>query len=158
MDTLKLKLLVEISPEYMIKNINSYIQQELYNKYKGNCYKNIGYIIDILDYKLEDNYINDINNKLVFVTKCNVKTLKPVIGKYIDCKITMIFNHGIFCEKSNLKLLIPVTNLNSYHFDNKKKNFSKPGTILKKDDIISVKITNIRYNKHNFNCIGILKE
>ena len=70
----------------------------------------------------------------------------------------MIFNHGIFCEKSNLKLLIPINNLSSYNFDNKKKQFSKPGIILKKDDTIQVEITNIRYNKHNFNCIGILKE
>ena len=158
MDTLQLRLLVEISPKYMIKNIDPYIKKELNNKYKDNCYKNIGYIIDIIDYKIEDNYINDISNNLVFVTICKTLLLKPKIGKIIDCNITMIFNHGIFCEKSNLKLLIPISNLSSYHFDNKKKNFSKPGIILKKDDMIQVIITNIRYSKHNFNCIGILKE
>ena len=70
----------------------------------------------------------------------------------------MMFNHGIFASVDKLKVLIPQKDLIGYRFNDADKTYSKHGKNISKDDNIKVKITNIKYMKKEYSCIGVLKE
>ena len=47
------------------------------------------------------------------------------IGKEINCKIDMVSQHGIFSGFKNLKVLIPISNLDKWSFDASNNSFKK---------------------------------
>jgi DNA-directed RNA polymerase subunit E'/Rpb7 len=87
-----------------------------------------------------------------------VFNLKPEIDAVYTDKVSMIFSGGIFINiKNKIKLLIPISSLKNYKFEQSTKTFVKDDkTVIKENDEIKIKITGIKYSKKNFNCFGEL--
>lgn len=156
MNNIDINLNVKVKAEYMNNNIHTHIFDSLKKKYEGTCTEEKGYLINVnkINRIIEKSLTEDV--ELYFLCDCNADVLKPFKGENLKLKVTMIFIHGIFCQLNNLKLLIPHDKLNDYIFDTKKqiyihKNNNKE---IKLNDEINVKITDIRYKKKNYNCIG----
>ena len=100
--------------------------------------------------------INDCNGNLFFKVNCTTKMLLPTIGKKINCNVDMIFQHGIFAGFENLKVLVPVSMLNKWEYE--ENVFKKNQQTIKVGDNILIEITEIRYENCKYSCIGKLIE
>jgi len=146
---------IEVEPKYMTTNINNVILSNLKQKYINTCSEKNGYILDIL----KSNYIqlsgiNDCSGNLFFKVNCEIQILLPIIGKKIKCCIDMIFQHGIFAGFKNLKVLIPINTLKNWKHNHTENIFEKDKKKLKVGDIITINISDIRYENCKYSCIG----
>ena len=94
---------------------------------------------------------NDCINIRVFC-ECDMIILK--IGNILKCQIHMIHNSGVFVNLFNIKILVP--HKNNFSCENNKLTVNNK--LYVKDDWIDVKITNIRYEKKKYSCLGIFIE
>ena len=161
MNTIDLDLMIELSPDHMNSNIHKVLFEKLKEKHEGTCTQKNGYIIEILEIKkINNNIINEYGN-LFFNTTCKTEILKPSVGNILNFTVNMIFNHGIFANLNNLKVLIPQSLLgNTHDYDDLNKVYISKNdeySNIKIDDGISVKITDLRYLNKNYSCIGTLK-
>ena len=157
MDIINKIFYIEVEPKFMISDINNIILTKTKDKYTKTCSEKNGYILEIMRLnKILFSGINDCNSNLFFKIECQTKMLLPKIGKKINCKIDMIFQHGIFSGFKNLKVLVPISNLDKWNFDVSNNSFKKGTQQLKVNNLINVEITEIRYENCKYSCIGKL--
>lgn len=157
MDVINKIFYIEVEPKFMISDINNIILTKTKDKYTKTCSEKNGYILEIMKLnKILFSGINDCNSNLFFKIECQTKMLLPKIGKKINCKIDMIFQHGIFSGFKNLKVLVPISNLDKWNFDVSNNSFKKGTQQLKVNNLINVEITEIRYENCKYSCIGKL--
>ena len=150
---------IELTPDKLDYNIYNSLSEQLSEKFTGTCSKQHGYILNVVKInKIISNTISNTSGNAVFNVEYTCNALKPEIGKIIDFKVMMMFNHGIFASVDKLKVLIPQKELIGYRFNDADKTYSKHCKNISKDDNIKVKITNIKYMKKEYSCIGVLKE
>ena len=126
----------------------------------NECTKDYGYILDVKKVvKIKDNYVSNANCDNIFTILFEADTLKPENGKEYEGIVCMIFAGGIFFNiKNKQKVLIPITNLKEFIFDQTKKQFKKEKVIIKEGDVLNVIITGTKYSKKSFSCFGNLVE
>ena len=97
---------------------------------KNECTKDNGYIIEIIKItKINNNYISGNNCEIIFEVDVEAEVLKPEINKTFKDKVCMIFNGGIFIDvKEKFKILVPLTALHNFVFDQENKNFKNEKT------------------------------
>jgi DNA-directed RNA polymerase subunit E'/Rpb7 len=145
-----------LEPEFL----NSKLKQNIFDKLKkstmNECSKEFGYILNIVRLvKIIDNYVSNASSEIVFEVMFEIETLKPEIGKVFTGDVCMVFVGGIFLNiKNKIKVLIPITTMKEYKFDQALKIFKKDKTVIKQGDILNVKITGIKYSKKNYSCFG----
>jgi hypothetical protein len=138
-------------PHLLIKGY----QQELLHLYRKNYNtKSIkyGYIINIEEVKEIITTILDKNNNIIINSLCDCNIFKPEISLQLECMIDMIHINGIFVSKYNIKILI-LSN-DSYTYNN--NTFTYKDQVYNKGDNILVEITNVRFEKNIYTCIGTL--
>lgn len=149
-----------VSPEFLGKNLNKHIFNFLKEITKNECNRDDGYIIDIKKLnKIKNNYISGNNCELIFEVEILVEILKPEINKIFKERVCMIFSGGIFIDvKEKFKVLIPLSSLENFVFNQEKKIFTntKTSLVIKESDTIDVKITGVKFSKNNFSCFGEL--
>ena len=157
MDVINKIFYIEVEPKFRISDINNIILTKIKDKYTKTCSEKNGYILEIMKLnKIIFSGINDCNSNLFFKVECQTKMLLPKIGKTINCKIDMIFQHGIFSGFNNLKVLVPISNLDKWNFDVSSNSFQKDSQQLKVNNFIDLEITEIRYENCKYSCIGKL--
>ena len=141
------------------KDLNSNVRKNIEKKLESlenTCTQENGYIIKFIKIlEIKNNKILENSGNVLLKVKFFAKVLNPYVGAVLRSKITMIFRHGIFCEYNTMPILVPYTKLVGYNFMN--STFQRDNNILKIHDYINVVITDIRYSKNKFNCIGSLK-
>tara|TARA_B100000686_G_C16794918_1_gene981558 strand:- start:3164 stop:3634 length:471 start_codon:yes stop_codon:yes gene_type:complete len=144
-----------IEAKYITNGLQDYIKEKL-DELVNTCTKENGYIIKIKNIKnIKNNKILKNSGNLLCQILYNATVFKPYKNLETNCKVTMIFRHGIFGECNQMPVLIPYTKLNDYEYDNEK--FKNKDIEIKVGDIITIIITDIRYSKKQFNCIASLK-
>jgi DNA-directed RNA polymerase subunit E'/Rpb7 len=158
------KMIIEqkvcIEPEFLDKNLKMHLLNKLKKNFANQCNKEYGYILEVNKIlSIKDNYISS-NCEHIFIINVEIESLKPEINKLFVGTTCMIFSGGIFLIiKNKLKVLIPVTVLEDYIFDQNNNCY-----INKKDKKLTIQngnelkiiITGIRYLKQNFSCFGKL--
>jgi DNA-directed RNA polymerase subunit E'/Rpb7 len=143
-----IKRQVSLKPdELYIGGVKNNILNKLENIIKnGECSYDNGYILEIkriIDYG--NNYISNATNMIVFTVVFEAITLNPKIGSVMEGKVVSVHSSGIFVEiKEKIKVLISEGNMNGM-LEN-----------IKKNDMIKLKISDIRYQNKKISCIGIL--
>ena len=105
-----------------------------------------------------NNYISNATNMIVFTVVFEAITLNPKIGSVLNGTVVSIHTSGIFVEiKEKIKVLVSESNMDGMIYDvNTSTYISKVGNrIIKKNDIVNIKITDIRYQNKKISCIGI---
>lgn len=151
-----------LEPEYLDKNIRSHLLNKLVSSFTNECNKEHGYVLKVNRIiNIKDNYISS-NCEHIFILNVEIETLKPEIDKELVGTICMIFSGGIFLNvKNKLKVLIPITTLCEYSFDQPNNYFinkSDKEKIIKQGDELKVLISGMKYSKQNFSCFGKLVE
>lgn len=222
--------IVIIYPYELDQNIDDIIIQKLTSKYIV-CNKKYGCITGIKKiHNQYKTYIERNTSNIKVHIKFMVERILPSIGKRLNCKVHMIFNHGIFAQiDQHIKILIPIASIKNGKFiqntpdgsifqieQNKSNTMSdsndsddentcssdssdendssddscssytnesdeddscsnesngsesnddncssksiedKIQRIIKTGDLIKIKITDVKYNKNRYNCIGKL--
>lgn len=155
-----------MSSIYLNKNLKLEILNKLKSSIDCDCTEEYGYILRIVEKKdinktinVIDNYISNVNAENIFIVEYEAEVLKPEIDKTFNDKICMIFNGGIFVNVNNkFKILIPISYLKDYEYDNTNKIFKKDKKTYKEGDSIDVMITGLKYSKKKFSCFGKIIE
>jgi len=149
-----------IEHQYLDSDIKIHLFAKIKEIMKNECTKDYGYILEVKRIlKIEDNYISSANCGNVFTVLFEVENLKPEDGKQFKGKVCMIFGTGIFINIQNKqKVLIPITNLKDYIFNQTEKTFKKGSTVIEEGNILNVYITGTRYSNKKFSCFGKLVE
>jgi len=141
-----------LKPEYLNKDykkllLNVYKQE--YETKSNNC----GYIVKVNEIKDIISSMLNNNNDIIVESLCNCDIFKPEIDMNVECKIDMIHINGIFVSKYKIKILIPESS-NNYSYKQNHFIYNKKSYYV--NDNITIRIINIRYDKHTYSCIGKL--
>lgn len=149
-----------LEPEYLDSNYKTYLFKKIKDNIQNECNREYGYFINLKKIvKIEDNSITS-NSEIIFNVEFEVETLLPEKDKEFECIICMIFVSGIFVNvKNKLKILLPISELSNYSYDHASNSFlskdkNSKYNSLKKDDVINVKILDLKYSKKQFSCFG----
>lgn len=148
-----------IPHEDLHSDINSCILEKIKEITLNECTKENGFILSVKNLigDIQDNYISNANGENVFIVKFLAETLKPENDKKFIGVVCMIFSGGIFVNiKKKQKVLIPVSTLNEYKFDQSTKSFKKDKDEIKEGDELNILITGTKYSKQTFSCFGTL--
>ena len=154
--------MITLHPNELHTNISEIIEQKIRNKYIV-CNKEYGCVNNII--KIHKNYTTEVerNSGLIkLYIKFLVQRILPTVGKKLKCIVHMIFNHGIFAQiEQNIKILIPTSELHNATFISHDKEyggsvFATPSGKIKVNDTIEIIITDVKYSKNRYNCIGNL--
>ena len=148
-----------VEPEFLYYDLNAKLLEKVKKVFENECTQENGYILKINKIlRIKDNYISNVNSNIIFIVDIDVENLKPEIDAVYTDKVSMIFSGGLFINiKNKIKLLIPISSLKNYKFEQSTKTFVKDDkTVIKEHDEIQIKITGIKYSKKNFNCFGEL--
>ena len=156
MNTLIAKENVYIESKYLNNDLKKHVEDAITKKMIGYCDQVYGYITKIDDILIIDNYISTASTGTFFVVQFSIESLKPSVGNEYTGTVCMVFDHGIFVEVENkMKVLIPCDKMLDFKFCGDK--FKNKTDSIYTGDVIETIITSIKYEKHNFNCIGSLK-
>lgn len=135
------------------KNIDTKLRKRI-----GSCTKENGYIIDIHEiyHDKTTNKISRVSGNCIFTISYKMTTLKPEAGHVYKAIVNCIFKEGIFCEYNNIKILIPISEIKNYTFQNSK--FINKSKSIEISNIIQVHINIVRYEDQNYQCIGRMIE
>jgi DNA-directed RNA polymerase subunit E'/Rpb7 len=149
-----------VEPEFLNGDIKQHIFNKAVSTWVGKCTKEDGYILKIHSIKkILNNHISPSTTSIIFELLLKAEVMKPEISMNVEAKVNMIVSQGIFvCADEKLNILIPLNNILDYEFDEAKGAYvsTKSKKLIKNGDFVDVKITAIRYEKNNFNCIGEL--
>lgn len=142
-------------------DINKFANNKIREKLVGNCYKDHGYVLDVLNTKITDNKISPIDSNIILYMNIEISYLMPEKGSVYKGKVIMVFNKGIFVEILDvLKILVSVDSLKDlYDYEDFTNCFipkdnSKELDIINKGEEVSVCIKGLRYSKNMYNCFG----
>jgi len=158
--TITMEKSIVISPRECNKFFSDNIYRKLVCKYRGNCTKTEGYILEVSPKNREilGNKI-DRNGKIRVDVKFNIVTLKPKQGMVLRSTICIILPEGILFEtEGKMNIFVP---------SNENSNFSilevnedlliietKDGKEYSESENLDVEIIDVKYGENRFNCIG----
>ena len=151
MDNITLTKKISVSPDDFSSNIISLLSEKLK---KIPCSEKHGYILDINKILSYESLLSRTTGNNIYTIKFIASTLKPQIGKKLNCIVVMTLPNGILAEFLDIKLLVPSSNLHDYEYKN--QTFYNDKRVITIGDQISVLIKDMRYIKNKFNCIGTL--
>ena len=150
---------ISIKPEFFNKNYKVAILKKLKEVTLNYCNNDYGFVLKVNKFLyIKDNFISNVDCEVIFVVVYEAETLKPEINKIFNGKIGLIFHGGIFVKiKEKFEVLIPISKLENFIYDNASKTFVKDERIIKESDDINVKITGLKYcTDKRFKCFGEL--
>jgi DNA-directed RNA polymerase subunit E'/Rpb7 len=137
----------------------SHILEKIRNKDKITCTRKDGYILGIEgDIQIIDNEIATSACGVFFIVEYKVMSLKPNIGDVFEGRVCMVFDKGVFVEVENcMKVLIPSDKMSNYKYSKSKNCFKSSANTLAENTTVKIQIVSTKYEKQNYNCIGIIR-
>jgi DNA-directed RNA polymerase subunit E'/Rpb7 len=153
---------VTISPREMGCHLRDLMYKKLIDMYVGKCLKRYGYIIEILHFTYDREYILSRVNQYVYV-KCQLEVLSitPKVGQYYYGIVKTVYPRGMFVSMINIfDTLIPLDLLekSGYVYVPSLATFENAETRRRiiVGEIVNVELTNVHYDSKTFNCIAKL--
>jgi DNA-directed RNA polymerase subunit E'/Rpb7 len=150
---------VSIKPFALDSNLQEHLYSKICEEMLEKCDSTNGYIMKIYkNIKILENSVSSASPNVFFLIQFTAKVMKPEVGSTYTGTVCMVFSHGIFVEVGEkMKVLVPTNKLKEYTFVPGKNMFKKGSVVICQGDKLDVSIDMIKYEKHNFNCIGNLK-
>jgi DNA-directed RNA polymerase subunit E'/Rpb7 len=148
-----------LHPDQLNYNYKDIIYDLIQKDCVNSCIKEIGYVKQIIKIqKIVYDEIMKMTPNIFIKVLIEIECYLPKIGDHLQIRVELVFNHGIFANFNKIKVLVPIYNCQEYEliqdftetYLQKKNSLSK----IKKNDIIYIEITNLRFEKENFSCLG----
>ena len=158
-----IKRQVSLKPDELTSDAVGGVKNNIMNKLENiiknsECSYDNGYILEIkriIDYN--NNYISNATNMIVFTVIFEAITLNPKIGSILSGKVVSVHTSGIFVEiKEKIKVLVAESSMEGMIYDPNTSSYVSKDYCINKNDIVNIKITDIRYQNKKISCIGIL--
>lgn len=158
MDVVEIFTEVSLPPALLGNSIGENIRKILLKDKLHSCSKQDGYIIDILEIlSYEKNRLSRTGSSVIFDVVFSAEVFLPRYGSEIEAVVKIIFfKKGLRLNSYNLNIFVPATNLKDWEFKN--DSIVRGSESIRSGDTVIVVITNTRYEKKRYDCIGILKE
>ena len=148
---------IVLSPDCLDANILNHAKSAAL-AFVGQCTQEDGYITKIHKIRISDTMVSRACTNIILRLELDIEALKPEIGQTYKCIVSScIPGHGIYAHcQGKLKMLVMEQHLKSHVF----KSGYCENTITKHEihvgDEISINVTAIKYDKNNFQCIGVI--
>lgn len=124
----------------------------------GRCTHEHGFIVKILRiHRIIDQQITRIDGNVRFYLDVHLVALRPEISKVIDATVEMIFPNGIFCHYRMMRMMLPFSMCPGFSI---RHEFSmicmtnpSTGQTIRKNDVIRVRIEDVRFENNLYSCI-----
>ena len=148
-----------LESKYLHGGYLKHLEDKTIKKFKGNCYKDTGFILEIFKpISIIENYISSASCCNIFKVKFKVKTFKPYVGHNLDSNVCSSSCSGILTIAYNIvEIFIPVRHLTNYKYDETRKIYLNDCD-EELENTISIKITSVKYEDQKYECIGKLVE
>lgn len=149
-------LVVSLEAKCLDKDILKHVKDALIKKI-GTCTQESGYILSINNFVIDDTEISRATGAIVVRVKANCDFLKPEISKVYPAIVTSCVNsHGVYLHyKDKLKILVMERTLDTVKFENGCYTLAS-GVDIKVGSTVDVKVTATKYEKNNYQSIGII--
>lgn len=148
---------ISIQPEYMNHHMIKTVYYLLKTKYEKSCEEEYGIILSIDRILDISNMISKDSTTINFFISFESTVLKPYKNDKVIFTPTLIISKGVFGKvHDNIHLFVPEGNISGWTFiDGEQKKFynQKEDKTIDTKNIISVIITDIKFNGTKFNCI-----
>jgi DNA-directed RNA polymerase subunit E'/Rpb7 len=148
-----------LAPNELCKSYKNLLQNKISEKYSSVSIQNFGFIKKILkinEIKFEE--IMKIIPNVNFTCSIQVLAYLPKVNDELYIKVDFIFIHGIYGCFEKIKILVPLQSCNNFEL---KKDFSstyikniEDNSIIKKESIIKICLTSVRFDKNNYSCLA----
>jgi DNA-directed RNA polymerase subunit E'/Rpb7 len=151
---------VSIESKYLDSDIKDHILNKLKKIMEGKCTLINGYVIEVNKViSLGENIIGCANSFTIFKVTYEAEVLLPEKGQFMNGKVCMVFQHGIFVEVcSKMKVLIPVASMEEFKYSSVNNSFENKDCKIVNGMYIDIEIIMTKYEKKQFSCIGILSK
>ena len=162
MNTVEKEIFVDIvlSPSDLKYDIKDVVLNRVVSKMKALAFEDHGIITDIKSIKnIEYQRVTETSTAIFTVALIVVNCYKPKVQDTLKCNIRKIFNYGLFFSDRELRVLVPISSLNSewdliktnddYILENKVTNEK-----LTNNSEVEIKIQDVRFEKNGFSCIA----
>ena len=135
--------------------LTDYISQKLKDSV-GQCTQEYGYILSVGKFKIIDTEISRATSETIMVVLFEAETIKPTVGSTLKATIsTCVSGHGIYVySHGKVKILVSERTLKGFKFES--GAYKSENRTFMTGDEIDVTITAIKYDKNNFQCIGVM--
>jgi DNA-directed RNA polymerase subunit E'/Rpb7 len=156
--------LVSLDAKYLDHNLPIHLLNRVRELFEKKCVKKYGYVLEIQSLSsVNGNIISSGTSRANFDVSFNALTLKPEKGSEFEGTVCMCLESGVLVQIQNvMRVLIPDQQLEllGFTFDNVAKIFARSvnGKVstVEAGMLVNVKITQIKYEKRQFHCIGKL--
>lgn len=168
MNTFIMKNKVIVEPQYLDKNIYLYLDKKVKDDFIGKCFKDYGYIVEVIKILNYKNIITSSDSTIVFDLEFEISSMFPEVGKkYKTVSFINVFSFEKF--KGSLFNLYEITNngVQSYvqifvtngDQNNDQLSFPDCGCIINCKNInapseIDVIVDSVTYKNGKFGLIG----
>ena len=155
MDTIIFKETISIEPCDLTSDIEKTISERVIQKYRHFCSKKRGYITEVKRVTILSNVIDRVSTNIFFQLHVEADRFLPREGVVIECPIHMCFAHGIICNlESDMKVFVSISTIPGAKHEN--GTIKAGDKIYRKDQIIKVELTSIKYENHKFSAMAKL--
>lgn len=81
MNTFTINNKVSVEPQYLDKNLHLYLEKKVKQDFIGKCFKNYGYVVDVIKILNFKSIITSSESTIVFDIEFEIKSLFPEVGK-----------------------------------------------------------------------------
>jgi len=138
-----------------LKDMRRAIVDKLNQKTATECTANNGYVIRIT--AIDPGFTNMISrvsgNCIVQVT-FTTDNLRPRLNHVYPVKITKAYKTGVVAVFTKITFFVPASVLDEYEF--KDNRFESPTEVIEEGQTINVRVTAVRYENGNFQCMSTL--
>lgn len=154
-------LYISLDPGMLNQHYKENILSSLKKKYEKKCLSKHGFIHEIQRIvKIQSDEIGSIFPTSNLIAATDLTCFLPIINMEFEISISIILVHGIFCYMDKIRILIPMANLKDWElqkdFTSQKLINKKDSRILKKDDVIMIRLEEVRFEKDGYSCIAKL--
>lgn len=154
-------LYISLEPGMLNQEYKENILSSLKQKYEKKCLSKYGFIHEIKRIvKIQSDEIGSIFPTSNLIAATELTCFLPRINMRFEIRISIILVHGIFCYMDKIRILIPIANLAHWElqkdFTSQKLINKIDHRILKKDDVILIRLEEVRFEKDGYSCIAKL--
>jgi DNA-directed RNA polymerase subunit E'/Rpb7 len=156
METIVFSENVSVLPHMLDTNIEETLEKVVRDKYRQVCNKKWGYITGVDSIRILENIVNRVGFNIFFKIAVTAERFLPKEGTVISANVQMCFVHGLLCKFHELSILVPMSTITSGKFEG--GVLRTVSRTVRKGDLVTVRLTNVKYEKHKYSAIAVLEE
>lgn len=146
-------------PDEINKDYEITLLKKVKEKYEQYAFEEFGIIYKVNKInKILKNSISEVGTFILFLLEIEIERYLPRQNDELELKINKICCYGIFFLENRMRILIPKSCINKYELEKKENDYilKLENQEILQNDTINLKLTEIRFEKEGFSCLGTL--